>query len=232
METRGAFGFRIDGQDKLMYNHYDSYPNGLGEAMLCFLRKNAKTPVALAKMAKAARAMLSIDTSKKPTPEQVERCKPYTNLELPADHDACSPCACTGVSNQSTDDWYCLLREAQGDLTACLKVGLYVPGNDFILDSLYCEYAYIVNLDDGVLEFYVGFQNKPHENSRYAKMTTPEMEEANKRRTSGFRNAYYPCALVKTFKLARLPKNAVKQMEKAAKADYEANYPEEAEASA
>ena len=37
----------------------------------------------------------------------------------------------------------------------------------FIRNSLYCQYAYIVNLDEGVLECYVGFQKKPQKENRY-----------------------------------------------------------------
>lgn len=32
--TRGAVGFRVDGVDKVTYNHSDSYPGGLGAAVL------------------------------------------------------------------------------------------------------------------------------------------------------------------------------------------------------
>ena len=61
-----------------------------------------------------------------------------------------------------TDDWYCLLRHAQGDLNV-YKNGLryMIDNHDFIKDSLFCEYAYIINLDTKRLEFYVGFQKTP-----------------------------------------------------------------------
>jgi len=32
--TRGIIGFRLNSQDKLTYNHFDSYPDGLGVALL------------------------------------------------------------------------------------------------------------------------------------------------------------------------------------------------------
>ena len=34
MGTRGAIGFRLDGVDKVAYNHFDSYPSGLGADVL------------------------------------------------------------------------------------------------------------------------------------------------------------------------------------------------------
>ncbi|SVD17359.1 uncharacterized protein METZ01_LOCUS370213, partial [marine metagenome] len=40
MGTRGAIGFTIDGQNKLTYNHMDSYPEWLGARILAMLRTN------------------------------------------------------------------------------------------------------------------------------------------------------------------------------------------------
>jgi len=33
MGTRGAYGFRKNGIDKVTYNHFDSYPEQLGESL-------------------------------------------------------------------------------------------------------------------------------------------------------------------------------------------------------
>lgn len=38
MSTRGTYGVRIDGVDKLGYNHHDSYPSYLGANMLEAIR--------------------------------------------------------------------------------------------------------------------------------------------------------------------------------------------------
>ena len=40
--------------------------------------------------------------------------------------------------------------------------------NSFLHDSLFCEFAYIVNLDKEVLEFYIGFNKNPQADGRYA----------------------------------------------------------------
>jgi len=43
MSTRGALGVRMNGIDKVGYNHFDSYFEGLGNELLCFLKgKNIK----------------------------------------------------------------------------------------------------------------------------------------------------------------------------------------------
>ena len=35
-------------------------------------------------------------------------------------------------------------------------------GTSFLLDSLFCEYGYVYNLDDGTIEVYRSFFDKPH----------------------------------------------------------------------
>lgn len=61
------------------------------------------------------------------------------------------------------------------------KVSLYV---EFGKDSLFCEYAYVLNLDNNTLEFYKGFQKEPHNSGRWAGQ---EGEED-----------YYPIKLIET----------------------------------
>lgn len=51
----------------------------------------------------------------------------------------------------------------------------YVDYMHFIYNSLSCEYAYIYNLDEDVLEFYVGFQTNSQKDNRY------QLEENNEK---------------------------------------------------
>lgn len=62
------------------------------------------------------------------------------------------------------------------------------PSKDynFIKNSLFCEYAYIINLDNMTLEFYNGFQKKPQIGNRFG---------------SNLKDGYYPCRLVCIFNL-------------------------------
>jgi hypothetical protein len=132
MGTRGAYGFRLDGVDKISYCQFDMYPSGVGSQVLKFLAKTKP-----AEVKKIAKGIILVDPKSKPTPEQIEACASTTNLQ---------------VSNQSTSDWYCLLREAQGNLEAHKKVPYMRDAHDFLGESLFCEWAYIVNLDTGKLE--------------------------------------------------------------------------------
>ena len=63
---------------------------------------------------------------------------------------------------------------------------------DFIKDSLFCEYGYIINMDTKKLEMYEGFQKKP------------DKRKSNRYGTENERG-YYPCRMVKAFPLDKIP---------------------------
>lgn len=177
MGTRGIFGVHVGGVDKLIYNHFDSYPSGLGNDIVNQYKKllETKTPNEIKHLAEV---LGPINPDKKPTKKQKNLLQKYCN---------------TSVSNQDDDDWYCLMRDLQGDVAEVLTLGLYLPNNDFILDSLFCEWAYILNFDTNKLEVYKGFQREPHQAGRYCK-------EAKQ-------DKYYPCALIAEYDLDQLPED-------------------------
>ena len=188
MGTRGIVGVRVDGVDKMVYNHFDSYPGGLGISMLDQCRKLMKRSDGLAKAKDAARAIRLVDDTIPVTAEDVKK---YANT---MDLD---------VGNQSPADWYRLLRRAQGNLLAYLDAGVMLDAGTFILDSLFCEWGYIINLDTKKLEVYKGFQSQSHNKGRFAKQKTPKVDNLVARTM-----AYYPCALVAEFDLNKLPTKA------------------------
>ena len=170
MGTRGCYGFKKNGEDKLTYNHYDSYPSYLGEHVAEFCKSTSIT-----EMNEIFDRIVLVDEMSKPTKKQVVECIEY--------YDGT-------VSTQSVEDWYCLLREVQGDLNV-YKNGLryMIDSCDFIKNSLFCEYAYIINLDTNCLEFWVGFQDKPCEGNRYGTETGDNLDK------------YYPCKMMSYYSL-------------------------------
>lgn len=205
MGTRGALGVRLGGHDKIAYNHFDSYPDALGHDTIKALT------VLLADRPTFEQAVKDLQpvpkdaegNAIKPTPEQIEKLKQYAD---------------TGVSNQSLTDWYCLLRQAQGDLQKTVCAGFYEDSNDFMKDSLFCEYAYIANLDDHVLECYVGFQNKEHKKGRYAALDVQvDKQKAQNNKYGDNERVYYPVALLGTIPFGLIevdPVAAVAKMDK------------------
>lgn len=152
MSTRGAWGFRINGKDKVAYNHSDSYLSWLGVRIGKFV---AETPVE--KLTDIAKGISLIqDEDKIPSPAIIKQYEKYAN---------------TRVGDQTKANWYCLLREAQGNPEAYRDGGVahMVDYSTFLKDSLFCEYAYIINLDEGVLEIYKGFNKGRKGLGRYAK---------------------------------------------------------------
>ncbi len=62
----------------------------------------------------------------------------------------------------------CVGHQAQGNLKAFnYGVRHIIDSQDFIQDSLFCEWGYVINLDDRTVEVYTGFQKHPDKKSRY-----------------------------------------------------------------
>ncbi|MBQ6632266.1 MAG: hypothetical protein IJH63_01520 [Methanobrevibacter sp.] len=151
MSTRGYYGIKKRGELKGSYNHWDSYPSGLGKDLVKELNKIKKDD-RLKVLNETFDYIELIDSNIPPTEEQKEVCQKANVVDL-------------GVSNRSLDDWYCLLRKTQGDLSTYInKIVPYMEnGNSFLDDSLFCEWAYIINLDTNKLEIYTSGNCKQDE---------------------------------------------------------------------
>lgn len=183
MGTRGIMGVRINGQDKLTYNHFDSYPSGLGNDMVKDIQKLLKESVSAFKA--QAIALRMVDESSKPTADDVAKLRKF------ADED---------VSSGSINEWYVLLRNLQGKLADMLFAGVAIDSHEFVKDSLFCEWGYIANLDDQTFEVYQGFQKAPHTAGRYAALPVQQESKASS-------DIYYPIALVAAIPFAELDDN-------------------------
>lgn len=141
MSTRGAFGFRLMGHDFVTYNHSDSYPSGLGESVLAQLKTLlGKYSIEDLKMKVSEIKLVKSDS--KASPEEFEKLKQFASVS---------------VSERDVTVWYCLLRGLQGDLEKIVEYGYMINSERFLYDSLFCEWAYIIDLDTQKLEVYSGF---------------------------------------------------------------------------
>lgn len=187
MGTRGAFGFRLNGKDYLTYNHFDSYPDGLGENLTDQIKILLKK-FSMDQIKEMVGNIKLIKEGQELSEEDKERTKEFHNTQV-----------------SEGNDTYARLRGLQGNLIGILQTGLMIDCKDFMKDSLFCEYAYVINLDDQVLEFYRGFQKEPHSNGRYG------FYSSIKPNASG----YYPVALKGTVALDTKIKRNFKAMAKA-----------------
>lgn len=143
MSTRGAVGLIFNNEEKIGYNHYDSYPSGLGNEILTFLKGK--------------------------TIEELKNI--FSNITL--------------VKNSDNDVWNWQNHSFNTE---------FLDQHNFLNDSLFCEFAYIINLDSNKLEVYVGFNLNPNAPGRYAKNTFYKDEE----------KVYYGVKLVEELNLSDL----------------------------
>lgn len=180
MGTRGFIGFVVDGREKIAYNHFDSYPEGLGAQALTWVRAASQDMETLRQQVRGLRMVTDAD---EPTQEDADRLEPWTDLR---------------VGERSADSWYCLLRRTQGDPGAMLLAGVIEDACGFPADSLFAEWGYVVDLDAETFEVYKGFQKEPHDKGRFAD-----------RKSDAIETTYYPVALVATWPLNDLPSDDV-----------------------
>ncbi|WP_020474499.1 hypothetical protein [Zavarzinella formosa] len=187
MGTRGFTGVHIESKDKLAYQQFDSYPEGVGRETIDALASLlADESTINATIEKAKRLQPKGPDDAPATPDEIERLAPWTDLR---------------VSNQSVTDWYCLVRKTQGDLKEMLKAGFCWDAKDFPADSLFCEWGYIANFDTSELEIYRGFQKQPHDKGRFARLPISEEKAAPG-------STYYPVALLGSIPFARIIEDA------------------------
>lgn len=178
MGTKGFVAFAVDGELKVTYNHYDSYPACLGMIVLVDVSRWVMRGE-VAEWAALARKLTAVSDETPPTPEQIERLKFWGSLR---------------ARKSKTATWYELLRETQGNPEAILRAGHYEPVDNFPAKSGIAEWGYVIDFDAEKLEAYAGRQTKPHDLGRFAKMT-PTVE------------GYWPVALVWESSFGELPRD-------------------------
>ena len=203
MGTRGFYGVVIDDTIKITYNHYDSYPSGLGVEILKQARDLSSN---LHAFRESARRLVLVDESTVPTEEQIMNLLGSWNPD---------------VSTGEATEWYSLLRNLQGDLAGTLEAGVMIDNKGFPIDSLFCEWGYLIDLDNEVFQVYRGFQKSPSTKGRWAGRPNDEdraldLKWAQEQLDAGKINQgqfeyytrpteYYAVQLVGEFPLATLP---------------------------
>jgi hypothetical protein len=182
MGTRGFITFVIDGAEKTAYNHWDSYPEGLGQTVLSWLRDALADTTGL--RARVA-ALVVAEPGSRPAAEVIERFRKYSWTK--EQHGG------TGDLREG-QEWYDLLHETQGKPALILEAGVIEDASAFPRDSLFAEWGYVADFDAGNFEVYEGFQMSPHAAGRFADQE-PDRES----------DGYYPVALKVSWPFSSLP---------------------------
>lgn len=177
MGTRGAVGFRYNNIDKVTYCHLQSgFSGGLGEQTLIDIAKSSCDS-----LRETFDRIILVDATTIPTKEQSKECLPFYDADV---HSA----SWWLVPEQTPSDWYLLLRRTQGGLAPWIpwiKPSLtrhggrscryMIDSSKFLLNSLFCEWAYIVNLDEEVFEIYQGYVTEAG-TGRYSQVAHTEID--------------------------------------------------------
>jgi hypothetical protein len=182
MGTRGFVGFVVDGVEKFVVTHGDSYPSGVGVGVLEWLAGHQDELVfgAPGGVVDRVRALRFVSPSVDPDvdPPGLGRVR-----------DALRGGPHEYFADASVEE---VLDFAAYDLDTLLRGGLAFDGNSFPLDSLYCEWGYLVDLDTRAFEVYRGFQTTPPTSGRF--VGRPPVSDP-----------YFPVALVASWPLVALP---------------------------
>jgi len=156
MATAGAVGFVQCDKATVIYNGYDSYPDGLGNDVLDFIRRWGL--------------------------DKIEEM--VSNFVYVGD---CSE----GADFYSLEDYF-LNEEGRASYIVDIHKKLPVHNDiNFIFDSLFCEWLYLLDLDDENLEIFKG----PNEDIPIGRFSCVPISE------SGYRAV----SLVKTISMDNLP---------------------------
>lgn len=143
MRTRGALGFKIDGELKLTENQFDSMPSKIGKDLLRWVlgQKDWKYVQTLARNTELHDGDIQVSDA------DVKRLK--DKIELKSDRS-----------------W----SQALGGLRfpESLTTGVMVDASRFPEDSLSCEWVYIIDLDRERLDVYLGYQTEDHDDGEFA----------------------------------------------------------------
>lgn len=184
MGTRGFVGFVVDGVEKLTITAGDSYPGSGGVEILSWLTAHRAdlTDTRPDGIPERARALRLVPASFEPDdPADLDRVR-----------DALRDGPYADFADESVEE---VLAFAAYDLGTLLRGGTAVDGTDFPLDSLFCEWGYLIDLDGRTFDVYRGFQTSPPTAGRF----------------TGRPPAYaghYPVALVASWSFDALPDRA------------------------
>lgn len=203
MGTRHLVAVVLNGEVKVaQYGQWDGYPSGQGETVVKFISRTMRIRKFKEQVAKCTFL----------TKEQIFQ----TWKEFGADE---SGFVSMDISRKHAEKYPALSRDVGAEILKLVQSGKgrkLDNAIEFAADSLFCEFAYVLDLDGKVLEFYKGF-NYETPKGRFATMP--------KCKYNGEEKEYFPVTLLATIpfkecnskttaKLERLVNRAYNKQEK------------------
>lgn len=185
MGTRGLNVIVSNGKVKVaLYNQWDSYPSGQGMTTLEFFRDK-----------------FSEDFVRKVNGCSWINQEEHKAMWVSVGADPNSDMVSMDVSKKFSEKYPWLHRDCGAkiyDFINDSENGLKTQDSmDFACDSLFCEWAYVIDLDKKTFEVYKGFNTKPLEDSERFSILNEKCKGEE----------YYPVKFVKSYSLSSLPTN-------------------------
>ncbi|ECN6005620.1 hypothetical protein ZD68_06300 [Salmonella enterica subsp. enterica serovar Brandenburg] len=165
------------------YGQWDGYPSGQGVNILNFLKEMSQD-----------KFLKGIDNCFEPTEEQIKSWW----AEAGHDIDKSNGLVSAEIYDRFMKNHPSLSRDMGSNILHFIQDSVTpVPlqlNVEFAADSLFCEYAYVIDLDKGTFEIFKGFNSKPlADGERFYNPETPVNAE------------YHPVRLIKEYRLSELP---------------------------
>lgn len=178
MGNRCVIGFQNKEEIKATYSHWGSHPSRLGKQITLLLSKLPQHYYD--KLKNSAEKITWVSLDSQPAPEEIEKYKHFADKT---------------VSTRKLTDWYCLLHKTQGvnSLLFLIDGSLnhFIDSTYYLKDSLFCEWAYIINFDNETLDVYEGNQTRPDSNNPLGQKIAHAINGEN----------YYPMKCIKRVNL-------------------------------
>jgi hypothetical protein len=187
MGTRNLTIVYSDGEYKVAkYCQWDGYPQGQGTTILNFLREGFDKDKLTVEVAKLREA----------TEEEVQAAWVECGAEPGSEFVSMA------VGDKMKENYPYWNRDMGGEIIEWIQEGkISAVQNDlnFAADSLFCEWAYVLDLDKNLLEVFEGFNKNPLEEDERFKFLEGKTDQ-------DYRDEkYYPVRLIQSYSLSALP---------------------------
>lgn len=186
MSTRSLMIVTLNKETKVAQQcHFDGYPECRGVEIIEFINSILKSN--------------ELEKFK----SNISKCSFYTDAEI----DLLYMKYESNINSKKDQEYHVLFGDLCVDLLKLIlnsNHGLKLKNSEsFVADSLFCEWAYIIDLDKNEFSIFKGFNTHPLKENDYFYSFMNQNEK---------HLDYYPCKLVYTYKFKDLPKSIEEQL--------------------